>query len=444
VPSNDLFSLSNGSSPGGSGEKTAAADAPTYSSVMLIEEIAPPDGGVTPRTLTLEGSALPHWGASWPIKQKVVTTWYPGNQTEASQQVLVAQDMPSSWDGEWRATMMRRAPSHWSQGGASQAIINPFQLYILIESMIRGGLPWRVTWAQDGTPQQTGKIVRIGRVTDFEPKITRVQDIEWSMTLEWAGRGDRTPKAVSVRDDTAAALTALAAIKVSAFVATHNKYISAILDAQGNSTYKGASNFTLGQLEQLAKAPSAMFDGINRQFQNVITQLNQLQRIGQTALAQPFQIANAAINTAKSAVAVALQTADAYGRTPPELMSLNTNAADMLRAHYIFGSLQDAMQDALEAMQAAVTVLRRQRAPVPLGGFVDPKLVRANVSDVLAVYVTKPGDTPDRVSARFYKTPDNGDIILKANDLPEYLATFAPGFPLMIPNLSNSTQPLRQ
>ena len=82
-----------------------------YGSSLTIEELGPAGPDFQPRKIVLIGPALPFQGAEWGFENQIVTTWYPGNGQEATQQNLGPREMPSAWEGEWKRTLMGKSPS---------------------------------------------------------------------------------------------------------------------------------------------------------------------------------------------------------------------------------------------------------------------------------------------------------------------------------------------
>src|ERR1700722_1773414 len=112
-------------------------------SVITIAETS----GTQARRVSLIGSALPDWGASWKTSQKVVTDWYPGNGTTATQQVLGPREMPSTWEGQWRRNMMVRAPSSFgSAAQTDQPCATPATLRDFLDLVFFQGARLQVTW----------------------------------------------------------------------------------------------------------------------------------------------------------------------------------------------------------------------------------------------------------------------------------------------------------
>src|ERR1700722_19815557 len=65
-------------------------------------------------------------GAEWAMKVSAVTTWYPGNPDEATQQVLGPQELPSRWNGDWRRTMIGTSPGGYiAEGGTALQLLAP-------------------------------------------------------------------------------------------------------------------------------------------------------------------------------------------------------------------------------------------------------------------------------------------------------------------------------
>lgn len=413
----------------------ASSTATTYSSSMLIEELTPLPG-LQRRTVTLQGPGLPFQGAKWGGENALVTEWYSGNGDEATQQDLGPSEAPSAWQGEWNRTRMGKAPSlATGANGERLTVVDPETLAEFLEDMLRAGGRLRVTWSQaSSVPSSRGKKVREGRAKSWEFGYVRIQDIAWSVTWEWQSRGQRVQTVSSVRNG---ALDASAA-KMNLAAADLASQIAAAPFIQSNSAiYKSSTQFTLGQLEAIAKGPTNLATQLQRKVLQVEGQMQQVVAIAATLENTPQALAGAAINTALNAVAVANQFVDELGQVPVEAMQTAGKGSvhDLLRSYRYFGQTSDATYAAALAAQQVVRQMQ-QRAPAPPGGgTISPQQAASQAGDMLAVYVTKDGDTPARLSMRFYGNMDHGVDILQANRLPWHQPTFPKGKPLFIPKL---------
>lgn len=418
----------------------ASSASAEYSSSLVIQELTAPSGKQA-RVLTLQGPGLPYMGAEWGFSNNLKTTWYPGNGDEASQQNLGPMELPSQWSGSWHRTLLGTAPCYAQDDTGNQVtLVDPDSIATFMEEMLRGGARLRVTWSQSsGNPSNRGKRVREGRAKQFVAKITRIQDIEWDVSWEWQSRGQRVQTVTSVRDggdDAAVAAAVIAATNLASAIADNQAI-------QSNSAiFNSASQFTLGQLESFANAPTAIATSLLRQVEQAQTAIEQVAEIAQTLESQPQNIAGALTNTVQNAIAVARQYVDTAGQQPAELMTNKTTVHDMLRAFSYFGGISDATYQAMLASQ--LVVLRIQaKAPTPAGaGTLDPHSAQAQQGDMLAVHVCKDGDTPQRVSLKYYGSMDHGLDILQANRLPWMQPSFNKGQVLFIPRLR--TQQRRQ
>jgi hypothetical protein len=162
-------------------------------SSISIEELEPTTPGGRPRKLILVGPALPlQGGIDWAGDTKLVTTWYPGNGVEASQQVLGAVEMPSQWSGEWRRAMMGRAPTtYYDETGTRRGIIDPMDLWSVLDDFRISAARLRVTWSIRGRELVGTREVGSDRPVDFQVvregrlKMLKVQpltetEIPWS------------------------------------------------------------------------------------------------------------------------------------------------------------------------------------------------------------------------------------------------------------------------
>jgi hypothetical protein len=421
------------------GQATLSAASPgNYSSSLLIEELSAPSGS-QPRSVTLIGPSLPFMGTKWGGGNSIKTTWYPGNGDEASQQNLGPKEIPKEWKGEWNRTLMGKSPARASDDqGGSQTIVVPQILVEFLEDMLRGGQRLRVTWTVSSDDSDNrGKIVREGRASEWEFNYTRIQDVEWMVQFEWQSRGQR------VQQTSAAALGALSAAAAQMALSLANMASVAAAQpfiAENQTIPLSASNITLGQLENFASAPATLVQDLGLSFQKIETDLQQVVNIASTIGSQPQQVVSSAVNIAKNAIIVANQSVDQIGQTPWEVTSQSTGVADLARSSkYLFQS-SDAAQQA--ARDANTLVLQMQaRSPTPAGaGVLNPQSATARPGDLVAVYVTKDGDTPQRVSMRFYNSPDHAVDILQANRMPWGQPSFARGLILMIPALRGQQQ----
>ncbi len=413
----------------------ASSTSSSYSSSMLVEELTAMPG-LQRRTVTLQGPGLPFQGVKWGGENDLVTEWYAGNGDEATQQDLGPREAPSAWQGEWNRTRMGKSPSlATGANGERITIVDPETLAELLEDILRAGSRLRVTWSQSSdNPSSRGKKVREGRAKSWEFGYVRFQDISWSINWEWQSRGKRVQTVSSVRDgalDASAAKMSLAAADLASQIAT------APFIQSNSAIYKSASQFTLGQLESIAQGPTNLANQLQRKVLQVESQLQQVVTIAQTLENTPQALAGAAINTARNAVAVANQFVDELGQVPVEALQTAGKGAvhDLLRSFSYFGRTSDATYAAALAAQQVVRQMQ-QRAPTPPGGgTINPQQAASQAGDMIAVYVAKDGDTPARLSMRFYGNMDHGVDILQANRLPWHQPTFAKGKVLFIPKL---------
>ena len=415
-----------------------------YSSTVLIEELDPRGYATPQRQVHLQGPSLPHMGAAWSGENEMTTDWYAGNPDEATQQVLVPKEMPSRWTGEWHRTMMGGTPTLYVDNregaGGSTLLHDPDVLAQLLEDMFRGGQRLRVTWVVDsnlGRPDDPasnnpfgGRKVRVGRAKSWSFKYTRLQDIAWEIEFHWSGRG--------------AAQAAVASTRSAGVADAFGKYadaMQAILDAQdlAQSQKYAPSALTLGQIESFAAAPGAIANSFGRKVQQLLNTGKQLADIANTVATQPAQVANAGLNVARETVDQARAMGDSISAIPAEYMATKAKARDVLRAYKNFGQQCDdayALATAAAAVeQQMLVLLARQNVALAadLRGQLAPPQAAA-----IRPYRTRAGDTPQKLSMKFFDTPDRDIDILQANRLPWHTPSFVPGTIIIIPSLSGN------
>lgn len=397
------------------------------SSVVVIEELT---GGH--RSIELHGPALPFRGAKWKSSLVMTTTWYPGNPAEATQQVLVPTLLPSDWEGMWRRTQMSRAPSVYTDDSGEHRIVEPHQLFLAMEALHTSAARLRVTWMTTLVGGRPFQIVREGRIKDLEIKVDTAHDIAWSATFEWMSRGGTIQKVVAVRDGAAAdSVTVNAA--VNDFL---GKLGSARFLASNQHLHLSSNRFTLGQLEALASYPLKLVNSLKRTLQQQVGNLKRLGDIANTLRNEPFAIANTAVDFARNTVAICNQFQDQFSRTPVEKLTLKHNVADLTRAVSFFGLALEA-QRVVGRRAYELEAQARQKLSANPGGPGESSRQSSARGKLLAVHVTRQGDTPSALSSRYYGTPDRALDILKANRLPWNQVSFARGTPLIIPQLDS-------
>ncbi len=418
-------------------------------STITIEELSSVTPGGQPRVLQLVGPALPiKGGAKWGGDTRIVTTWYPGNGIEATQQLLGPVEMPSDFNGEWNRTRMGRAPSLYTdETGAKQNVVEPMDLYQILDSIRMGGARLRVTWSAVGTRAPgvfavsrdvDWKIVREGRMKTLEITPDTEVDIHWTMNFEWVSRGGGQDKAASVKrsDDLTAATTA-----VQQSIAALDELVDAKLASLNSLKRLSASTFTLGQLEKLAGAPlKAMNDAMAKLRYNV-NQFKRVVEVVRKIANTPTALANSAIDFARNTTAIANQLVTSFGQTPVELLSNRSKVSDLARAQKHFGTI--AGQMTIVARRGA-ELDSKLRLPLVSGANRGTVSVRSSATtrpgDMLAIHLCKTGDTPGRLSSKYYGSPDHADAILRANRLPLHTPTFHLGQIVVVPALVAATR----
>lgn len=399
-----------------------------YSSSLTIQELSA-TGEVSGRQLILVGGGLPLMGADWSMKLSAKTTWYPGNGDEGTQQVLGPQEVPSHWNGDWRRTIMGGLPSKFiDANGDSTFVFRPMDLWDIFEAIARAGQRLRVIWAvttPDGDANQEARVVREGRCTDLKFKVTRSTDIEWEATFDWVSRGKpSTLKVASVRNGT---VNDLSAAYLNKLKALQDANTAALLASQA------PQSLTLGQLEAIASYPTAVTDSLARSVTQLTSNVEQVVNIARTLGTQPYQVANRALDLAHNTISQTNTMYDTLSEIPYESLTTKSKFADLIRASKTFATQSNAARDLARTGQQFSAQLQQQIQAYAMGRL-DPKRL-ADPSSVQRAYVAKAGDTPQRVSQRFYNSPDHAVDILRANHLPWHLPTLPAGKVLIIPAL---------
>jgi hypothetical protein len=127
--------------------------------------------------VALRATALPYHGVEFPTEQRIKTTYYPGNP-QASQTVVGPTLPNTTIGGRWMDLSL-------TDGGARILVQQ-------IEFMAQHAVPVEVQWGgrsfgADTSQPDDPAIVRRGLIKKFNPKYTRLENIEWTIEFEWSG-----------------------------------------------------------------------------------------------------------------------------------------------------------------------------------------------------------------------------------------------------------------
>ena len=411
-------------------------------SEILIEELAGQK-----RKLRLRGAGLPKRGANWAGKQRLVTTWYPGNLAQASQQILGPVEPPSSWNGEWNTTRLVRTPALYETTGGVSQLAFAHAVALAFEDILRMGALLQVTWLVDNEndfilPQQ---ILRQGRASDWNFAYDRIDDIVWTVNWEWTGRG-ATQERVAFRSDgaTESALNNLDLALIAANEAINNTTIQ----LSKRTIPQSANKFTLEQLGALLNAPNLLMKDFSQTCNRISNRVKAVGGLITTGANLPFEVTNQALDIATTAVQAANSFYDSCTQTPPDYLDMQQRLASLTRAaSYYKTALDTSAEIQKRAADAAIAIQAGSSggsAGAHRGGtgangkgaasrtWLKPKNPSGQKSQ-MDVYLVMPGDTLIGISVRFYGTPDGAADIAFANNLPLRTAQPPVGRVLIIP-----------
>ena len=395
--------------------------ADTPGSIVLIEEIT---GGM--RSLELRGPCLPKRGASYEGEHRLITTWYPGNPFEATQQVMGDSLAPSEWEGIWTTTRMVGTPSLWTptQGGAPQSVTRASTMRDIVEDIAGAGALLRVTWATgDGR-----RVLRLGRIGAYKFPHDRMDDIGWRLTFVWTSRGTGQARVLSVRnEDVDASLRDLAGTLND----LQGQLQAAAIVASNPRLPGSASDFTLGDLESLAKAPQEFTASLLRTTTSFSNRVGQLGQLVEDVVQTPDELRGQVLDTVHAIGGTMQRTQVELGRTAPERLTTRPGHASSLAEAVIYFGRVNALAGRVAGSSGNVEVVVRSRQ-VASSSRTD-RNNRAGVQDAVKTYRSKAGDTFASISIKFYGLPDGAATIARANHFPGYQVAPGPGAVLLIP-----------
>lgn len=404
---------------------------------MATSEITITEQGGLKRQVVLRGAGLPKRGANWGGGLRAVTTWYPGNY-EATQQVMGPFEAPTQWAGEWNTTRLLRTPCQYTpNGGSPQDVVLAPDLRSLLEDIFRRGSLLLVVW-KNQLNDLTGprEITRTGRCTTWDFKYDRIEDIPWSMTFEWTGRGRPQQRVIDdVSNGIASGLFQLEAATFALALAVDTTKIQ----QSRQRLPKSANRFTLGQAEALLDGPNQLMRDLAQKANLVNNRVKRFGDLVNKIAVTPFEITNQALDVATNLVATCNTFVDKMSSIPPEQMDTQQKLAGLTRAASYYGDgVKQAQYTADQATKARYQIAQNSPAGAS-GKNGNAAVVRQGVTaqrSPLAVYLVRQGDTLMSISVKFYGGPAGVFDICKSNALP--FGTISPpvGRVLVIPQLS--------
>jgi hypothetical protein len=377
------------------------------------------------RKLELRGSGLPLRPAGYGGETTLPTQFYPGNR-RASQQVLATKVAPSDWQGSWRTVTLLRNPCTWTDEDGPHNVGYAHDLWTIFEKIRDGGQLLRVTWSNESAPSTKGavpqrklKVVRDGRLGTFEARPDNLDDIAWSATFVWIGKGDSEPaKLQDVSFDLIA--------KIQAAIASQDG-----VTAANNTALKASpTRLTLGALEQFAKGPFEMFDSFARAADSVTSRMHDLGSLVLTIRDIPVSLVGRALDVANYAVSTANNFLDDISRTPLEETQTRSRVSMLTRSAAYYSKAQDSANWMVSVnADLAKAANRRRSAGVQSAASGN----RMETGDLITVYLPRAGDTLGKIAMKFYQTDTVAGALAKANGLAAYSISPPVGKPLVIP-----------
>lgn len=398
-----------------------------FDSTVSIEELTGDK-----RLLVLGGSALPKQGVPFGVKQRVITKFNSGSR-DAVQHVLGPTETQAQWAGVWRSTQLARNPVRLRQDGSDTFITRAVTVARVFENIVRSGQRVRVTWSQavfsQGVADGNERIVRLGLCSDFQPNFTRMDDLEWTATWDWSGRGEAEQTVTSVKNDDLGSVVQGALQQLRALVDLIQK--NAIKTATEAAT-SSPSTFSLGDLEALANAPTEFFNSLFNACTLAISGITEVAGLLETIVMQPANVASRAVDTAEAAASTIVNIVETFTRTIPDAYaSVADRPALLISIVSYFDDVEAQAEKASGACTDLATVMRRQVSRHLLA----TAQKKDGAPDILAVYIPKQGQTFTIISWLFFTVPDYAGDIAFANGYDSWATTPEPGGVLIIPTL---------
>lgn len=332
----------------------------------------------------LRGRSLPYRPIIFKGKQRVKTTWLPGNPV-ATQQVMGPTEEPTTINGTWKDRFLGN--------GVAMGLANLFQ------DIRRSGALLEVTWGAgiiDGSATGSG-IIRQGIITDSEFTIDRPQDVQWRIEFTW--RGDNQAVAPGV--------LAVGVENPRQGFANVKQSLQDVLD--------NLTGFEDSPLSSLVRLPSQLrseIDSTAKQMEDVIGLIQDGAGLGTSLVDLPSVVALRAMQVANKGTVVAGQVRDLVLSIDPLYKVPFDSSLDFL-------TFQDQRFQMLESTDAAQeTSLSTVNA-----------LIGQTQPNIIAEVRPPPGTDLRDLALTFYGDPDLWGIIAQYNGLTGSSVPSAPTGP---------------
>lgn len=400
---------------------------------MIASTVTVEEKSGAKRRIVLRGAGLPLRGASWKGEQRLVTKWYVGNPYEATQHVLGPIDPPSEWHGVWNTTrLIGTPPSFYSGAGAAeQRITRASSMRDIFDQLARDAALLRVTWATDDGRQ----LVREGRIGPYSFDHERMDDIQWSITFVWVGRGDGPPRSLELTGENMEASFRAVYAALNDFAGTITGNLgpfSSIVGLPNSSIFSTFDEFhalshdVTAFLQDTSDLALGLAERIDASFSSSVDETT----------ATPHDVS---IDVSLSAAAAAAATAtfgQELGRRPVETMVAPGSRPSRVAAMAAYAAAVHGASDQAHAraQNLAAAARKRRSAAAPSTARID----RAAPEHVIATVRARAGETFASLALKYYGTPDAAGAIARANGVPSYQVAPCAGALTLIPVLTST------
>jgi hypothetical protein len=434
------------------------------------------------RTLNLVGPSLPFRGTKWGGETRLKTK-FPAGNPEAVQHIVGPALAPTQFEGMWRTTQLIGTPASYIDESKNGIIITRANtLADVLESFAIAGSLLRVTWASDDGRQ----ILREGRIGPHEFAYDRFDDVKWSCTFQWIGRGSNQSKIVQFKNEAEEAGVVAA---LHDLVDVLNAITSDPIRSSDPDNDLSADDDSLGDLESLSAGYSfdALASGVDASisvgfgfgasasfgiganagfgagvsatasfgasaggagFMAGITASASVTVAGVQASvsaaaafeADPNEFAFEAEAVGVTSTLQLDATLTLFGQTPPELLAAKPTPSTVVAAAAYAWRTQQKVHKAAKAAIGVRNAARRRRAASDVS---NSRNDRAGATDAVTMHMAHGGETYAGLSLRYYSTPDRASVIASANGDPSFRIAPTPGKRLIIPALAGSDSSTR-
>lgn len=362
---------------------------------FLIEKIDPQNGSVG-ETLSLQGTHLPHQPFTHSVSQQIYKYYYPGGQAQRTPtvQVMGSEDQDITLRGQLRATKIRDADRR----------TEPLTIAKILERFVREGNVCRF---------HIGDWIKYGIIIEFMPEYHNDSWIDYTIRLMVIGDKNPITGEESTGDDNPIARV-FSTDQAEDFTQTAQEIANDLLETKNDLEESG-------YLPKINVVPFSISEYLSRLTEG--TAVGDVVDFGEVV----FEEWKNLVNTVDTATSSAVNFSENIERTVEDIVATFELLKSQISKTY---KIQENLFSAVSRIGTTYSTFERLASWNTLGNMIDyttklqghikdmeRAVQREEILNFKEVYFSKPGDTLQSISTRFFGNTDRWEEIGLINNI---------------------------